>query len=337
MSERRPPEGSVAPAKRSVEKVRTQINGVQQGMFITGIGPDKPVLLFLHGGPGMPTYFLNRRYPTGMENDFIVCWWEQGGAGLSYHPDMRPEELTIEQLLADAAEVVHYLRDRFGQDKVYLMGHSWGSFLGIQVAARAPDLFHAYIGVAQVSYQLRSENVAYTYMLEQYRAIGDRRMARRLEAAPPSMTPPLPPAYDRLRDEAMHRLGVGTTHDMKSVLTGVFVPTWTGPDYTLAEKMNLWRGKFRSKSILWQQMLATDLTARIIELAVPTYFCHGTHDYTVCYAETKAYFEKLKAPLKGFYTFPESAHCPMHEEPARMQRILRADVLAGTIHLADHA
>lgn len=317
------------------EKTHIEINGVQQGMFITGADTTKPVLLFLHGGPGMPTYFLNEAYPTGLDTDFIVCWWEQRGAGLSYSADLPRDTITVEQLLLDALAVTNAMRQCFGQEKIYLMGHSWGSFLGIQVAARAPELFNAYIGIAQISYQLRSEVQAYEYMLQQFKLRGDARMIQRLEAARPTLSAPLPPAYDRLRDDAMHRLGIGTMHDMRSVITGVFLRSWLSGAYSFREKVNLWRGKLRSKAILWNECLATDLTQGVTALKIPTYFCSGIFDYTVSYAESKAYFEKLHAPLKGFYTFEQSAHSPMHEEPARMRLILREDVLSGTNHLAD--
>jgi pimeloyl-ACP methyl ester carboxylesterase len=82
-------------------------------------------------------------------------------------------------------------------------------------------------------------------------------------------------------------------------------------------------------------MLATDLSTEVKELSVPVYFVEGIYDYTCSYTLAKAYFDKLKAPLKGFYTFEHSAHSPMFEEPARMQEILRKDVLAGANSLAD--
>ena len=317
------------------EKIYVNINGVQQGMFITSKDNNYPVLLFLHGGPGVPEYWLTQRYPTGLENYFTVCWWEQRGAGLSYSPDMRPETLTYEQLISDTLEVTNYLRHRFGKDKIYLMAHSGGSFLGIQVAARAAQLYYAYIGVSQMAYQLKSENLAYEYMLQQYEANGNREMVQKLEAAPPGMTVPLPAAYDALRDDAMHGLGIGTTRDMRSVITGVFIPSWLSRDYTLSEKVNYWRGKSFSKSILWNQLMATDLTKQVPELDLPVYFFHGLYDYTDSYTLAKEYFQQLKAPLKGFYTFEQSAHSPMFEEPEKTQKILREDVLVGANTLAD--
>jgi pimeloyl-ACP methyl ester carboxylesterase len=319
------------------EKTRIRINGLEQGMFIRGEDPDKPVLLFVHGGPGMPEHFLDRTHPTGLEKDFVVCWWEQRGAGMSFSPDIPPASMTVEQLLSDTVAVTDYLRERFGKEKIYLVGHSWGSFLGIQVARRAPDRYFAYIGMGQVSYQLKSEWLSYQYELARFQADGNRTMARKLEAAPVTMSAPLPKAYMRVRDQAMHSLGVGTARDMDSVITGIFLPVWRTPDYTIAERMNIWRGKSFSRRFLWDAFLTTDLTEKVTELEIPAYFCHGKYDHTVSYDLARAYFDILKAPVKGFYTFEASAHSPAFEEPERMRRILREDVLSGQTQLADRA
>jgi pimeloyl-ACP methyl ester carboxylesterase len=320
------------------EKIRVTINGVEQGMFIISKNINNPVLLFVHGGPGMPEYWLTQRYPTGLEDDFTVVWWEQRGAGLSYNPNISPESMTAEQFVSDTLEVTNYLRKRFGQEKIYLMAHSWGSYIGIQAAAQQPELYYAYIGMGQISYQIQSEQLAYTYALEQYRNNGNTEMVQRLEAAPPTKTVPLPATYDALRDEYMHGIGIGTTRDMKSVVTGIFLPSWQFRGYTLREKVNLWRGKIYSRSSdfnLWDKMQATDLTQQVTKLEIPVYFFHGKYDYTCAYPLAKDYFEKLEAPLKGFYTFEQSAHSPIFEEPERTSRILQEDVLAGTNNLAD--
>lgn len=319
-----------------VEKVQTSVNGAEQGMFIRSTDTAHPVLLYLHGGPGMPTYFLNRKYPTGLEENFTAVWWEQRGAGLSYNPNIPPETMTVEQFIADTLGVTDYLRSRFGKEKIYLMGHSWGSLIGIQAAARAPERYCAYIGVAQITNQLQSENLAYAHMLQLARESGNTKLLRKLDAAPPTAMAPLPNAYMSLRDEAMHSLGVGTTHDMRSVVTGVFVPVWQDPEYTLGEKINIWRGKWSpSSKTLWNQMLTTDITAAVPELRIPAYFLHGIYDYTVAYPLTKAFCAQLRAPLKGFYTFEHSAHSPIFEEAEKTRRILREDVLAGEASLVD--
>lgn len=243
--------------------------------------------------------------------------------------------MTVEQAIADTLAVTDYLRRRFGQDKIYLMGHSGGSFIGIQAAALAPALYHAYIGMAQMTHQIKSEMLSHDYMLQQYRANGDVSMVRMLEENPVTPTAPLPPVYAAKRDEAMHKLGIGTTREMKSVITGVFLPLWQFREYTLGEKVNLWRGKLFSHAVQWDEMIATDLTQVVMSLEIPVYFFHGKYDYTCSYTLAKAYLDQLDAPVKGFYTFEQSAHSPIFEKPDKVRKILRQDVLAGMTNLAD--
>jgi pimeloyl-ACP methyl ester carboxylesterase len=316
------------------QKIYVDINGVEQGMFIKSKDATHPVLLYLHGG--LPEYFLTQKYPTGLEDYFTVVWWEQRGSGISYRADLPREKRALEQAISDTLEVTHYLRNRFHKEKIVLMGHCGGTFIAIQAAAQAPELYYAYIGVAQMSNQLRSEVLAYEYMLQQFKETGNRKMARKLEAAPVTMIEGTPDAYLALRDGAMHSLGIGTTHDMKSVITGVFLPSLASREYTVVEKIKTWRAKSRDGvSFLWDKMLATDLAKEVPELDLPVYFFHGIYDYTCSYAEAKSYFEQLKAPVKGFYTFEQSAHSPMFEEPKKIQRILLEDVLVGANSLSD--
>jgi pimeloyl-ACP methyl ester carboxylesterase len=249
---------------------------------------------------------------------------------------MSPESVTVEQLVADTLALTDHLRGRFGRDRIYLMGHSGGSFLGMHAVARAPELYHAYIGVAQMASQLRSEKRAYDYMLERCRAERRAALARKLEAAPVTLEDGVPPAYLRVRDEAMHTLGVGTIGEMRSVFGGLFLLSLRNPDYTLTEKITMWRGKAATGvSSMWKEILATDLAERVPGVGVPVYFLHGAHDYTCTCAEASGYFEGLTAPLKGFYTFSASAHSPMFEEPDKFMAVLREDVLNGTNRLAD--
>ena len=125
---------------------------------------------------------------------------------------------------------------------------------------------------------------------------------------------------------------------MKLVVTGIFLPSWQFREYTLVEKINLWRGKFYSRSRkfnLWDSMQATDLTSQLTKLAIPVYFFHGLYDYTCAYPLARAYFDAIQAPVKRFYTFENSAHSPIFEEPLKMQKILLEDVLVGENNLAD--
>lgn len=314
------------------EKTFVTIGGIRQGMFIKSKNKRNPVLLYLHGG--IPDYYLTRKYPTGFEDYFTVVWWEQRGSGLSFNTNIPETSMNLDQMISDTNELTNYLRNRFGQEKIYLMGRSGGTFFGIQVAARAPELYHAYIGIGQMSNHLESERESYEYVLKKYREMRNRKMVRKLEASP--VTDVIPLGYLKLRDEAMHSLGIGTTHDMNSVMTGMFMPSLTCKEYTLKEKFNLWRGKAQSGvHPLWSTIISTDLTQEVNEINIPVYFFHGIYDYTVSYTLAKQYFKVLRAPAKGFYTFQNSAHSPHFEEPGLLKEILEKDVLEGKTDLAD--
>ena len=144
------------------------------------------------------------------------------------------------------------------------MGHSGGSFIGVYAAARAPELYHAYIGTAQMANQLKSEQLAYEYMLEQFTANGNKKMVKLLQAAPVTLTGGTPMGYLKLRDPGMHTLGIGTMHDMKYFIPGIFLRSLANPNYTVKEKITTWRGKFTTGvSQLWADNISTDLSQQV--------------------------------------------------------------------------
>ncbi len=323
-------EGSIS------EKVYVPINGVKMGMVIKSKNRSNPVLLFVHGGPGMPEYPFIEEYPTGLEEHFTVVWWDQRGAGLSYNSNIPKETMTTEQFVSDTIKVTNYLRQRFGQDKIYLMAHSWGSYIAIQAAAKSPELYRAYIGVGQITNQIESEKIAYEYMIKYYKAAGDEKTVKKLEEASFKTMNYMPSEYNKIRDDAMHRAGIGTTHKMKSVVTGIFMPVMQNREYTLREKINIWRGKaFSSSTVLNDELYKMDLSKKITKIHIPVYFFSGMYDYTVNYSMSEDYLKKLDAPVKGFYLFKNSAHSPMFEEPKKMMQIMQENVGKGKNDLAD--
>ena len=288
----------------------------------------------------MPEYFLNGKYHSGLENYFTVCWWERRGAGLSYSANISGRDITIDQYVSDTIAVTDYLRKRFGKTKIYLMGHSGGTFIGIQAAAIAPERYKAYIGIGQMSNQIESEKLAYKYMLESYAKTGNNGKIKKLQKFPVlNSDKEIQLAYftSIVRDNSMHELGIGTMHNMKSVITGIFLPVMEFREYNLKEKINVWRGKaFLQKSTdLAEQMLMTNLTEKITKLDIPLYLVSGIYDYTVSYSLSKQYLEKIEAPVKGFYTFQNSAHSPLFEEPGEFIQVMTRDVLNGRTDLAD--
>lgn len=313
------------------EKVFVKIGGVRQGMIIEGKSLDNPVLLYVHGGPAFPNYFLIDKYKPGLEDLFTVCYWEQRGGGLSYSPDVQIESMTFEQLTADAIEVTNYLRKRFGKEKIYIMAHSGGTPIAIQAVARLPQLYHAYISMAQITNQAESERIAYKYMTEQYSVLKDKSTLTELEKYPLLNTDTCFSAFYKslIRDKSMHDLGIGTMHNMHSVFRGVFVPVWTCKAYTFKEKLAIWKSKFSfvKKAGFVDQLFEMDIPSSIPKLEIPVYFFSGKYDLTVNRDLSKSYLEKLQAPEKAFYLFDNSAHSPLFEEPEKFRRIIKEEIL----------
>lgn len=316
------------------EKIFVEINGSQQGMFLQSENEGNPVLLFLHGGPGSPEVAFNEKYPSGLEKLFTVCWWEQRGSGISYRSSITPQEMTIEQMIADAVTVTKYLCKRFGKEKVYVMGHSWGSLLGVLTVQKHPALFHAYIGVGQVAQQDRSERLAYRYMLEEFRKANDQKMVRKLEKYFLDQGGPVSNAYLGVRSEGMMKLHIGVMRKMSSMMECVsIVLGYNG--YSLLEKFKFAKGSSFSLKYLWDRVLEMDLIQQVPELQVPVYILQGKYDYQVSYVVAGDFLKALNAPVKGFYTFENSAHSPCFEEPEKMREILSTDVRTGQTSLAD--
>ena len=311
------------------EKCFVEINGVKMGMIIKSKNISNPVLLFVHGGPGMPEYFLTKDHPTGLEDYFTVVYWDQRGAGLSYSSKIDKSAISVSQNIDDTIAVTNYLRKRFRQDKIYLMAHSWGTYLGIQAVQKAPQLYNAYIAVGQVTNQEESEKRAYQYMLQYYSKAGDMKTVEKLKKYNYSSD-----GYKKIRDEVMHRAGIGTMHNMKSVVTGIFFASLINREYTLAEKINLWRGK-QLLNQNTQLKMKDDLRKKVTKLEVPTYFFSGAFDYTVNHEMAEEYLMQLKAPIKGFYLFKNSAHGPIFEEPGKVAQIIKNDILNNTNTLAN--
>lgn len=321
------------------EKVFIPIGGIQQGMFIRSKNLNNPVLLYVHGGPAFPNYFLIEKYNPGLEDYFTVCYWEQRGGGLSYSNEVTKESMNFDQLASDAMEVTNYLRKRFGKEKIFMMAHSGGTPIALLAAFRNPEWYYAYIAMAQITNQAESEKVAYTYMVNEYTRAGKQKRIsalKRYQILEPGANI-LPYYSSTIRDRYMHESGIGTMHHMKSIFREIFLPVWTCRAYTLKEKINIWKSKFffLPETNIYHELLSTDFTKIVQKLEVPVYFFSGQYDLTVNVNLSRSYLSDLEAPVKGFYTFHHSAHSPLYEQPDSIRKIIEFDVLNLQNNLAD--
>ena len=164
----------------SMEKIK--LGGVDQWLIIRGEDVNKPVLLLLSGGPGGSEAARFTRFNQKLEKHFVVVIWEQRGCGKSY-PSLNPKaDLTIEQYASDIIELSEILRARFDEQKIYLLGHSWGAIIGVRAVQQRPDLFHAYIGSAQMVDVLETDKIIYKMMMDHSIETGDSQFVQTLEA-----------------------------------------------------------------------------------------------------------------------------------------------------------
>ncbi|MDR1237050.1 MAG: alpha/beta hydrolase [Propionibacteriaceae bacterium] len=307
------------------EKIWVDINGIKQGMFIRGENIQNPVILYLHGGPGTPMLqfisYLEQLEKTNerLEKYFTVCYWDQRGAGMTYSKSADSATMTVAQMVEDTHEVTEYLKSRFNQEKIYLLGHSWGSYLGVKTIEKYPENYLAYIGIGQVTNQTESERLAYDYMLSHAKDIGDKDVIERLKKYDPYADDfPTLEYLVKGRTDAMIKYGVGHLHQgLPEGMTFngmVFRALFRFKGYTLSEKINWFLGADFSMVQLFPIILEDDLFTSSAKFEIPFYIVQGDYDYQVSRILAEKYLDILEAPYKEFIAFSNSAHSPNLEE-----------------------
>ena len=293
-----------------MEKVK--LGGAEEWVTIRGKDSRNPVLLFLAGGPGGTQLVTARRALTRLEDRFVVVNWEQPGAGKSFDAVDR-SKLTPDRYITDAHELVLNLRQRFGKEKVYVLGESWGSALGIMVVQRYPELFQAFIGTGQMVAFLENDRICYDFALRLAQERGDMKQVAKLKQQGP------PPYYGNdvalksatylietfnymAKNPAIANQGFNTLQDL------------AGSEYGLYDKLNFVRGLSDTFGIVYQQLWNVDFRKQATSLEVPIYFLIGRHDVNAPPKLTEEYFNLLTAPHKELIWFERSGHNPWINE-----------------------
>lgn len=308
------------------EKGKVTINDTELGFFLLGEDKKKPVLLVCGGGPGIPEYLLEDLYPSVLSKHFIVCYFEYRGTGLSFDKDVDPKKMTTELYLSDIDGMTEYLRHRFQTEKIYIMGHSFGTYMALNTVYRHPEKYTAYLAVSQNTNQQESEYRAYDYMIEQYTKRHNSKMVSKFKEYPIYDSKEAFNEYctSGLRDKAMHELGVGTARDMHSVVSELFFPSLRCKAYTMGERINIWRGKVKANHFaVTDDAFHFNAFKNIEKLEIPVYFFAGRHDYTCCESLQEEYYQKLNAPEKRYYLYPDAAHSPVFEDAEQTDKYLK--------------
>lgn len=296
---------------------RIEINGSHQWIQMRGHDADAPVLLFLHGGPGSAEMAWGREQSLKIEKHFVMVHWDQRASGKSRGEGFDPDDLTIEQFQSDTVAVINYLRTRFNKDKVYLVGHSWGSVLGTLVARDNPELLHAYVGLGQVVNMVENEEVSLRFVLEAAREDGNEKALKELEG----LSPPYADAPEELFVQRKW-LGHYRGSFYAISLTDLVLASFAAPEYTLRDIYESIEGAIELAPLMWPELSAIDFFEQAPKLDVPVYFFTGRHDYNTPYEISQRYFEMLDAPHKEYIWFEKSGHFPNIEESMRYQNLL---------------
>jgi pimeloyl-ACP methyl ester carboxylesterase len=305
--------GSVA------ELITIPIGGHDQALMIRGRTVDNPVLLYLTGGPGGTDFGAMRR-DVALEQDFIVVTWEQRGSAKSYSALDPLETLTLEQMVTDTIEVTNYLRDRFDEEKIYLVGQSWGSTLGVLAVQQQPELYHSFVGIGQMVSQRETDIMFFEDTLTWAEQTGNDALAATLRQQGP-------PPYDTLLD---YEPAISHEHDWNQYpeldMSNEMPAILFVPEYNWMDRINAFRGFLDTFSVLYPQLQDIDFRRDVLRLEVPVYIVLGEHEARGRAVLANEWFDMLDAPRKERIIFEHSGHRAQFDEPAAfaslMSRIL---------------
>ena len=323
--------GDVLPGSIA-EVAAWRIGGIDQWVMVRGRSLDNPVLILLHGGPGSSETASYRAFNADLEAAFTVVYWDQRGAGRTFDPATPLETMTIDHFVLDLDELVDRVLARTGKPHVTLLGHSWGSVLGVIYAQRFPGKVRAYVGVGQVADMAASETASYEFVLARAKERGPARAVKQLLA----LGPP-PHTIEQLLVQRRWLTSMGGSMGRNLTMARLI---WRGlrtPEASLWDLVRLGRGAVFSLKPLWPQLMASHLRTEVPRLSMPVFFLLGRLDMQVAAPVSAAYFEALEAPHKELVWFEESGHMVPFEEPERFNQVMIDAVRPHTIQAAPRA
>jgi pimeloyl-ACP methyl ester carboxylesterase len=282
-----------------------------QYVLIRGTDRRNPILLFLHGGPGMPTMYLAHNFQRDLERDFVVIQWDRRGAGKSYAAAVSAPNLSVSQEIADTVELIDQLRARFHQEKIYLVGFSYGTYLGILVAQRVPERLHAYVGVGQLACsEEENRKIQDEWLVKQASMTHDREAMFELTGKK---------SLDREKLLFKYGAEIHSAHSWwPLLLSGI-----RSPEYTFHDILNVKKGVQFTASHLRYDVIDGSILDNVSSIRIPVYFFSGRFDYsdpTIC---TVRLLNSLAAPIKRMVWFEHSAHFLFFEEPEQFALAMR--------------
>jgi pimeloyl-ACP methyl ester carboxylesterase len=296
------------------ESMFVPIGGINQWITIRGQNRDNPVVLFLHGGPGTPTNLLDFAFGKVWTPSFILVQWDQRGAGKTFaNGGTSAADMTIDRMTQDGIELAQYLRGHLHKDKIIIVGHSWGTVLGVHMAKVHPDLFFAYVGAGQIVDVSQNESVNYDRLLDKARAQGDTNAVEALKASGP-------PPYKTMSALRTEQIWATTYEQADSYLAQEQTSSLYAPMYSLTDLYHAIQSiRFTLDTFIGPTMsgplMSVNLKALGLDFAIPVFVFEGPDDYITSPELAKAYVDTLNAPQKEFVMLAAGGHFAVFTHP----------------------
>ena len=300
------------------------INGTRQTIYLAGSSRDNPVLLWLDGGPGGSEVGWVRPYLGPLHEHFTIVCWDQRGTAASFRAGR--DGLTVQQFTDDVIALSKLLAARFNQEKIFLVGHSWGSVIGLLAAHQEPDLFHAYIGAAQQVNSVENDTIGYEMILDGAKAAGDAKTVRIMESIgyPPykktlsdGTVVPDGDAYYQILSRLYHYSPTAPA-DVNYRSEKMFL----APEHSFFDRINLIRGVIRGVKKIYPQLSELDFERDITELECPLFLINGRYDFSCVATISERWYEKVEAPIKGLLWMENSGHNAVYSEADKFMQYM---------------
>jgi pimeloyl-ACP methyl ester carboxylesterase len=320
------------------ESYTARIGGIDQWINVRGQDRGNPIILFVHGGPASPLMPTLWQFQRPLEEFFTVVNWDQRGAGKTLgeaDPESISDTIHIPRYVDDAIEVAEHVRARYGQRKLVLMGHSWGTIVGMGAALKRPDLFHAYVGIGQVINVRENERISFDYALAQSRAHGNTAAVAALEAIAP-YPGDTPITRERIVTARTWAQFYGGLSAYRASSDYFYDAPKLSPEYTPEDVCSVDEGNRFTLGRILPEFLEVDYS-RVRAFPIPVVMFMGRHDYTTPSEPTRRWLDGLQAPYKQGVWFENASHMIPWEEPGKMLLSLVQHVRPLAARPADEA
>jgi pimeloyl-ACP methyl ester carboxylesterase len=322
------------PLPGSITELTTvRLGGHDQTIMIRGYSADKPVLLYLNGGPGQSGLPFTRVVLDDLSRDFVIVDWDQRGTGKSYGAIDPTTTLTLDQAINDTIELTNYLRQRFDEPKIYVVGESWGSILGVLAVQRQPDLFYAFIGSGQMVSVRETDQRIYQDVIDLATRNGDQALAAKMRnyGQPPYADIPFANAFVMEQYDALYQpYTPSQAYIALGSASGIGPYGVLASEYNLVEKFNVLRGLLDTFTVLYPQLQELDFRRDVPRLAVPVYLLDGKAELSARRDLALEWFSALQAPGKQLFPIENAAHSVAFEQFEQFDTIMRKTILPAT-------